>query len=66
MTYIKESFHASLTLAEGEKMALQALKNVMEETITKENVELAVVTTRSKKLELRSVDSVQEILQGLS
>lgn len=45
MTYIKESYHSNMTLAEAEKLVMQVLKNVMEEKINSDNVELAVITT---------------------
>ena len=45
MTYLKEGYHHNMTLVEAEKLSLQILKNVMEEKIAKDNIELAVVTT---------------------
>jgi len=53
MTYIKESYHSNMTLAEAEKLTLQVLKNVMEEKIMKDNIELSVVKTDTKLLETR-------------
>jgi 20S proteasome subunit alpha 5 len=53
MTFIKESFHENMTLEEAEKLCLQVLKNVMEEKITKENVEVAVVKVETRLLETR-------------
>ena len=66
MTYIKESYHEGMTLAEGEKMCLQVLKQVMEEKINNSNVELAVVEVGKKKLEVRSTEYVEGILGGLN
>jgi len=42
-TALKEHFHKSLTLAEAQKIALQILKDVMEDSITSTNVELATI-----------------------
>lgn len=53
MTFIKEQYHSNMSLKEAEKLILQILKNVMEEKITKENVELSVVKTDTKRLESR-------------
>lgn len=50
MTYIKESYHSNMTLVEAEKLILQVLKNVMEEKITSDNVEIAIVKTDTRKL----------------
>lgn len=61
MTFIKESYHSNMTLAEAEKLVLQVLKNVMEEKIAKDNVELSVVKTDTKLLETRT----QEYVEGL-
>ena len=45
MQFIKEGYYTGMTLADAEKLVLQVLKNVMEEKITKENVEVAIVTS---------------------
>ena len=66
MTFIKESFHSNMTLAEAEKLVLQVLKNVMEERINYENVEVAVVTTADKRLTTRTADQVKSIIDTLS
>lgn len=62
MTYIKESYHSNMTLVEAEKLVLQVLKNVMEERIKEENVELAVVRTDTRKLEMRNNDYKKNII----
>jgi len=66
MTFIKESYHSNMTLVEAEKLALQTLKNVMEEKISKDNVEIAVVRTDTKRLETMSQADVEKILATLS
>lgn len=53
MTYIKEQYHSNMTLKEAEQLIMQVLKNVMEEKISKENVEIAIVKTDTKRLETR-------------
>lgn len=66
MQYIKEGYHASMTLAEAEKLVLQTLKSVMEEKITKENVEVAIVRTDTRRLETRQQNYVDDIIKTLS
>ena len=66
MTYIKESYHSNMTLVEAEKLVLQVLKNVMEEKISQENVELAVVRTDTRLLESRSHQYKDQIIAQLS
>ena len=66
MTYIKEQYHSNMTLVEAEKLTLQVLKNVMEEKIMKDNVELAVVKTDTKLLESRSQDYVEGLIRTLA
>ena len=66
MTYVKEQYHSNMTLAEAEKLVLQTLKNVMEEKIGKENVEVAVVRTDTRQLETRSAEYVENILRTLA
>lgn len=66
MTFIKEQYHSNMTLAEAERLVLQTLKNVMEEKISKENVEVAVVRTDTRLLETRPATYVENIIQGLA
>ena len=66
MTYVKEQYHSNMTLAEAEKLVLQVLKNVMEEKIGKENVEVAVIRTDTRQLETRSAEYVENIIKGLA
>ena len=66
MTFIKEQYHSNLTLVEAEKLVLETLKNVMEEKIGKENIEVSVVRTDTRLLETRSAEYVDNILKGLA
>ena len=66
MTYVKESFHTNMSLRDAEKLVLQVLKNVMEEKIRKDNVEIVVVKTDTKRMETREQDYVDDILLTLS
>lgn len=63
MTFIKEAYHQNLTLDEAKKLTLQVLKNVMEEKITNDNVEVAFVPTSTRKLTTMTKDEVAPILQ---
>jgi 20S proteasome subunit alpha 5 len=51
MTSIKENYHQNMTLAEAEKLVLQTLKQVMEEKITTDNVEMCTIRADTKQLE---------------
>ena len=66
MTYIKEQYHSNMTMVEAEKLILQVLKNVMEEKISKDNVEVSVVRTDTKLLETRPADYVDNIIKTLA
>jgi len=66
MTHIKEQYHSNMTLAEAEKLVLQTLKNVMEEKISNDNVEVAVVRTVTGELETRPKDYIQNIIATLA
>jgi 20S proteasome subunit alpha 5 len=66
MTFIKESYHSNMTLAEAEKLVLQVLKNVMEERITRDNIEISVVKSDTKLLEQRNGDYKDAIIATLS
>lgn len=66
MTAIKENYHQNMTLAEAEKLVLQTLKQVMEEKITTDNVEMCTIRTDTKQLEYKSVEYINGILATLS
>jgi 20S proteasome alpha/beta subunit len=66
MTSLKESYHSNMTLAEAEKMVLQVLKDNMEEKICKDNVEIMVVRTSTRKQERRSAEDLERLLATLS
>ena len=55
-----------MTLAEAEKLVLQVLKNVMEERITRDNIEISVVKSDTKLLEQRNGDYKDAIIATLS
>ena len=66
MTFIKEQYHSNMTLLEAEKLVLQTLKNVMEEKILKDNVEVQVVRTDTRLLEARSQEYVENLIKTLA
>jgi 20S proteasome subunit alpha 5 len=57
-----EQYHKSMTLADAENLALQILKQVMEDKLTKFNVEIAVVRASDRKLDVFSTDRIQAII----
>jgi len=65
MGTIKDEYHSNMKIEEAEKLAIKTLKDVMEDKITNENIELAVVTTNSKKLEKRSAEYLQQLISSL-
>ena len=48
MTTLKEKYNANMTLEEAEKLVVETLKQVMEDKIAIENVELCVVKADTK------------------
>jgi len=54
MTALKESYHSNMTLAEAEKLILKILKQVMEEKISMDTVEICIIKADSKTLEYRT------------
>jgi 20S proteasome subunit alpha 5 len=55
-----------MTLKEAEKLAMQVLKNVMEDKINKSNVELCAVTTSEKVFKVFGEDYVETVIKTLS
>ena len=66
MTSIKENFHKTMTLAEAQKLVLTALKQVMEEKISSENVEVCLIRNSTKKVELISSEEITRMLATLA
>lgn len=64
--YIQESYSKDMSLDEAKKLALQTLKNVMEEKINKYNVEVAALENDTGKFKIYDADHVQEIVEALS
>ncbi|XP_063931596.1 uncharacterized protein LOC135143630 [Zophobas morio] len=62
---LQEQYSKSMTLKEAEVLGLEILKQVMKETISDTNVEVAVVTAEDG-FKVYSVDNVKEILNALS
>jgi 20S proteasome subunit alpha 5 len=51
-----------MTLEEAETLALQVLKQVMEEKLNATNVEIAAVTTKTGQFRIYSREEVQAII----
>ncbi len=66
MTTLKENYHQNMTLDEAEKLVFQTLKQVMEERISTENLEVCVIRTSTIKLEYRSPEIIQNMLNQLN
>ena len=62
---LTESYSESMTLEEAEELALSTLKQVMEEKISTENVELARVTP-GKGFHIATAEEVGVVLERLS
>lgn len=65
-TALQEQYNKSMKLHEAQKLALEVLKQVMEEKITSTNVELALVKTSTAKFEVCSKEEVQSVIDTLS
>ena len=55
-----------MTIDEAQKLILQTIKNVMEEKITNENVEVMIVRTNTKKIESMKGPAIDAILETLA
>ena len=62
LTQLKEQYHGTMSLVEAEKMTMQILKNNMEERINKDNVEIMVVKTATRKWERRTCEEMEAII----
>ena len=66
MTSLKENYHQGMSLAEAEKLVLQTLKQVMEEKISTDNVEVLVVRSDTKQLENRTKAQLTAVIDTLA
>jgi len=65
MSALKENYHSNITLADAEKLVLKTLKQVMEEKITKETVEICIIRADTMTLEYKTADQINAILETL-
>lgn len=57
-----EQYHKSMTIKDAEKLALTILMQVMEDSLTQNNVEIAVVKTDTKKLHIYSPADIKAVI----
>lgn len=62
---LKDHYNKSLTLREAQKIALQILKDVMEDKISNINVEMAIITTESAKFHVCNKDEIEAVINTL-
>merc|ERR1712087_195894 len=62
---LQEQYKADMTLAEAETLGLTVLRQVMEEKLNKQNIELAVVPATTKKFKLYSGEELEEVIKRL-
>lgn len=64
-TSLEEHYNKSLTLAAAEKIALEILKQVMEEKINERNVEVAVVRASDAKFHMYNKEELKAVIARL-
>ncbi len=55
-----------MSLDEAEKMILQTLKNVMEDTISRDNIEVIIIKSDTRKWERRTPQQLEAIIATLA
>ena len=65
MSTLKENYHTNMTLKEAETLVLKTLKQVMEEKISTDTVEVCVIKADTKMLELKKPQEINQILEQL-
>ena len=66
MQTIKEDYHENLTLADAEKLTMKVLRQVMEDSISTENVEICVIPAATGKMVYRDTAHIGGLLNGLN
>merc|ERR1712072_847190 len=59
---LQDEYNKSMTLVEAETLAMKVLKQVMEEKLTDNNVEIAVVKAETGKFEMYENDALQAVI----
>merc|ERR1712060_52807 len=62
---LQEQYNQDMTIKEGETLALTVLRQVMEEKITKDNIEVGVITAETKKFRQFSSQELEDVIQRL-
>jgi len=64
-TTLKEKYNKSLTLEEAETLAISTLKQIMEEKLNSDNVEIGSVTTKTGKFTIYTKTELEKIIARL-
>lgn len=62
---LQEQYNRNLTLEEAETMALVVLRQVMEEKLNAQNIEVAKIHTDNKKFKILSTTETEEVIKRL-
>ena len=54
-----------MSLEDAQKLALNSLKETMEEKISKDNVEMMIIPSETKKVERKTAEQVKSFLDAL-
>lgn len=65
-TALQEEYNKSLTLEEAETLSLKILKQVMEEKITSDNVDIGAVSAQTGKFRIYSSQELERIIARLT
>ncbi len=65
-TYLQEHYNKSMKLHEAQKLALEVLKQVMEEKISATNVEVGIVTVRDQKFRMATKEELEAQIKSLA
>lgn len=62
---LQEHYNKSMSLEEAKKLAMQILKQVMEDKLTSTNVELALITSEEKEFRVLTPEELEPIISTL-
>lgn len=66
MAELKEHYNEAMSIVDAEKLVVKILKQVMEDPIDKENVEVTVIPVATRKCEKRSQQHLDAIIRSLA
>merc|ERR1712056_113181 len=62
---LQEQYNKDMTMKEAETLGVTVLRQVMEEKLSKTNIEVAAISAETRKFRMYTEDELEEVIRGL-